>query len=132
MKVIDESDLLDLGYYSYENISRKKYKNIFEIIILVLIWYSTAVITITTSKEIMNRVQFPFLLCCIQFIFASSLSYSYLRYSGQYKTVSPSISSTIYQISLSYTLGFVLTNWAFSIGKRFSLFLALFPVFLSL
>ncbi len=131
-KVIDDVALADLGYYSNENMLQRRIKTVFEVSLLVFIWYFTAVITITSSKEIMNRLSLPFILCTIQFIFASSLSYIYLQYSQQLKSQSylinqsynsgsnnsfGSLVSLLYQISFSYTLGFILTNWAFSLGK---------------
>eukprot|EP01040_Poterioochromonas_malhamensis_P011001 gene11001-11988_t len=118
MKSINDEELHNLGYYSANGDNqalRKRMKTILEVGFLVFIWYFTAVITITTSKEIMNRFQLPFLLCTIQFSFASILTYVYLTFTGQYKHLTGHIYHFIYQISGSYTLGFILTNWAFSI-----------------
>ena len=88
---------------------------------LVLTWYLCAVITITTSKEIMNNIQFPFLLCSVQFVFAAVLSFAYLTATGTLVSIYGSVRSIVTQISVSYTFGFILTNSAFSIGKIFSL-----------
>jgi hypothetical protein len=126
MKAIDDGELQPLGYYSNDDQMRRKVKNIFEIGSLVFFWYFTAVITITTSKEIMNRVRLPFLLCSVQFLFAAGLSGLYLRYTGQHRSVPAHISTFLYQISFSYTIGFILTNWAFSIGKFDRYFIILF------
>ena len=118
-KNISDSDLEQLGYYNSKDVWQKRLRHLIVTGLLVCLWYSTAVITITTSKEVMNRVQFPFLLCSVQFIFAGGLSWLYLNYSGTLKSASSQIVNYIYQISLSYTLGFILTNWAFSIGGLF-------------
>lgn len=88
-----------------------------ELVVLISVWYMCAICTITTTKEVMNRFQFPFLLCCSQFTFASVLSYAYLLWSNRYKAVSPEASSVVLQIAATYTLGFVFTNIAFSLGK---------------
>lgn len=82
---------------------------------LVLTWYVCAVVTITTSKEIMNRLKFPFLLCCIQFAFAALLSFAYLTISGSLVSIYGGVRNLVTQISFSYTFGFILTNSAFSI-----------------
>ncbi len=102
----------ELGYHR-----RKKIRNSVIVTVLVAIWYVSAVITITTSKEIMNSIKFPFFLCTTQFLFASILSTAYLKISGAYIPMQSSISTLVIQISVGYTFGFVLTNIAFSIGK---------------
>lgn len=84
---------------------------------LALVWYSCAVVAITTSKEIMIRAQLPYLLCFFQFLFASMLSYAYLYATKSVKTVPVEARSRVLQISATYTAGFVLTNIAFSLGK---------------
>ena len=114
---MEEVDYEKLGYYPHDSILRKKLKSIIEIGSLVLVWYGAAVITITSSKEIMNRIRFPYFLCTIQFLFAAILTNLYMRYTGQDRIVPSHITSMIYRISASYTLGFILTNWAFSIGR---------------
>lgn len=90
---------------------------IWELIVLVVVWYLCAVVTITTTKEVMNRVRLPFLLCLSQFVFASLLSYAYLRWTKKLRAVPANAKSVVLQISLSYTLGFIFTNIAFSLGE---------------
>jgi hypothetical protein len=90
-----------------------------QLVILALIWYSCAVVTITTSKELMIRAQLPYMLCFCQFFFASVLSYAYLYTMKQMKGVPSEAQSRVLQISGTYTAGFVLTNIAFSLGKPF-------------
>jgi hypothetical protein len=90
-----------------------------QLVILALVWYSCAVVTITTSKELMIRAQLPYMLCFCQFFFASVLSYAYLYTTKQLKGVPSEAQSRVLQISGTYTAGFVLTNIAFSLGKPF-------------
>jgi solute carrier family 35 protein E1 len=113
----DEEDLQALGYYSNSATTQRRLKNGITVALLVSVWYVTAVITITSTKEIMNRLKFPFLLSSVQFIFASALSGLYLYFSKTYVSIPSSLSLLIFQISASYTFGFILTNSAFSIGK---------------
>lgn len=91
-----------------------------QLILMVIVWYLSAVITITSTKEVMNRVQLPFLLCFSQFAFATVLSFVYLHLSGTLKHVPIPARSIVLQIAISYTLGFVLTNIAFSLGTASS------------
>lgn len=102
----------ELGYHR-----RKKIQNSFIVTLLVITWYVSAVVAVTTSKEIMNNIKFPFFLCTTQFTFASILSAAYLKLSGSFVPLQTSINSLVIQISVGYTFGFVLTNIAFSIGK---------------
>lgn len=91
-------------------------ESIYILPLLVFIWYITAIITITSTKEIMNRFEFPFLLCSIQFFFSSILSCLYIWLSSSSRAI-PSIGvALIYRISFTYTLGFIFTNFAFSKG----------------
>jgi hypothetical protein len=83
---------------------------------LVVVWYGCSVVTITTSKELMLISQLPYLLCFCQFLFASALSYVYLAWSKRLKAIQAETRSAVIKICVSYTLGFVLTNIAFSIG----------------
>lgn len=92
------------------------YENNYILAILILVWYGSAIITITSTKEIMNRIQFPFMLCTTQFLCASILSGLYTWLTKTYKPCSSTFSNTVNTISLAYTLGFILTNFAFSKG----------------
>ena len=116
----DEILTKEMGQRS-PNASNKKivFHNTVELIVLALIWYLCAIITITSTKELMNRVQLPFLLCTSQFIFASALTFMYLKFSNMYKPIPPEAQKVVYQISATYTLGFVLTNVAFSLGNEY-------------
>lgn len=94
--------------------------NIYQVSILVFVWYSAALFSVTSSKQIMNRCKMPFLLCAIQFFCAALITkiYLYISKSNNAKSVSDSLQSLLFQISASYTFGFVLTNCAFSIGMN--------------
>lgn len=99
--------------------------NITITIALVIIWYSSALISVTSSKQIMNRCRLPFLLCSVQFICAVFFTKLYLYISKSNSIVSKpmiqQVQSILLQISASYTFGFVLTNCAFSIGRLINL-----------
>jgi len=87
------------------------------LLIFVSIWYGSAIIAITATKEIMNRIQFPFLLCVVQFTVASASSYIYLKYSNQYKSVPSELAMVVSKVATSYTFGFVTTNVSFSLAS---------------
>jgi drug/metabolite transporter (DMT)-like permease len=91
------------------------YRTFIMIPALVLFWYVSAVFAITTSKKTMNVVPLPFLLCTTQFVVASALISVYTFTMNSYKPVQSAFQTILYQISSSYTMGFVFTNMAFSI-----------------
>ena len=67
----------------------------------------------------MNELPLPFLLCTSQFFIASIIVGFYSKYvSGSYRKIQPSAKILVYQISLSYTFGFIFTNTAFSLGEN--------------
>lgn len=115
-RVESDDDLQGLGYYTNTGISRRKWKNGLVVGVLTIVWYLCAVVTITTTKEIMNRVRYPFLLSSIQFAFASLGSFAYLRITNTTQMVPHHVSSLVMKIAVSYTFGFILTNSAFSLG----------------
>lgn len=127
------------------NIKYKKNNKLYIVPILVFIWYSVAIFSITTSKMVMNIQKLPFLLCTGQFTLATIITYIwlYLRkpthsnipsyphiifqiYStvsnsstvnnNKYLSFQPAMVGMIYPIAISYTLGFIFTNIAFSLG----------------
>lgn len=120
IRSLEDEENLTFNEQTPVNNSNKRVQSLIVLFVLVAIWYSTAVVAITTSKEIMNRARFPFLLCTIQFFFATAITYIYLYLTKSIKTISPAINNILYQISFSYTLGFVFTNTAFSMGKYLS------------
>ena len=128
------------------NIKYKKNNKLYVVPILVFIWYSVAIFSITTSKLVMNIEKLPFLLCTGQFTLATIITYIwlYLRKpthshipsyphnifqmytttnsnsstmnNNKYLSFQPSMVGLIYPIAISYTLGFIFTNIAFSLG----------------
>jgi len=103
-----------------ETVSERPASISVQLVLMVVVWYVSAVVTITSTKEVMNRMQLPFLLCLSQFAFASILSFVYLHFTSSLKSVPSSARSIVLQIAISYTLGFVLTNIAFSLGTASS------------
>eukprot|EP00981_Chlorochromonas_danica_P002482 scaffold474_cov169-Ochromonas_danica.AAC.17 len=114
-RIDSEDDLEGFGYYSTSVRHQRKWKNGVMIALLTMAWYGCAVITITTSKEIINFLHFPFLLSTIQFLFASILSRGYLQLSTSFIVPPSNVVWLVRQIACFYTLGFILTNSAFSI-----------------
>ena len=71
----------------------------------------------------MNELPLPFLLCSSQFFIATIIIGFYSKFiTKSYKKIPPSSRILVYQISLSYTFGFVFTNIAFSLGENKSHF----------
>ena len=105
---------------SSETVSERPASISIQLVVMIVVWYVSAVVTITSTKELMNRMQLPFLLCLSQFAFASILSFVYLHFSSSLKPVPTPARSIVLQIAISYTLGFVLTNIAFSLGTASS------------
>ena len=110
-----------VGHVVIHNDKKLRRSSIVTIILLVSLWYSAAILSITTSKCVLNVVQFPFLLCTFQFSMAAIITRSYLSFHSKFKSIQESFSTLIYEISLSYTFGFIFTNISFSLGKLFNI-----------
>lgn len=87
------------------------------IVMLAAMWYSTAVVAISSSKHILNTLSMPLTLCTCQFIVASLISRITANKVATLKPVNPQIQWLVVVIALSYTLGFIFTNLSFSLGK---------------
>jgi hypothetical protein len=85
--------------------------------VLIIIWYTTAAIAITTSKKVMTMLALPFMLCTSQFVVASIVVGLYARLFRKYVPMQANSRAILFKISYSYTFGFVFTNTAFSLGK---------------
>ena len=96
--------------------SKKSSHDMFILSIIVFGWYSTAVVAITTSKQILNKVSLPFSLCLSQFFCASLLTQLILAVYPA-PTIHSKFRYMVLQISGSYTLGFIFTNIAFSFAN---------------
>jgi solute carrier family 35 protein E1 len=86
---------------------------------VVIVWYVTAVCCITTSKMILLRVQLPSTLCIFQFVIAAVISRVYIRQNSPQSSVvveGPRQKPHVWQIALSYALGFLFTNTAFGLA----------------
>lgn len=104
---------------------RERIKNISLLLLLVFTWYFAATLSIITSKTILIAFPFPFTLCTCQFIMGAIISSIVSWFSKKQahdlhkKSIFSSTETTplrwIIAISVSYTLGFIFTNIAFSL-----------------
>ena len=108
--------IMNSGSEDIMHISNRKLRNNVTLAIIIIVWYFGALASVTTTKMLMNEARLPSLLCCSQFFFASIFSYGYLQFNRSFRPLHFSIVNIIYQITATYTIGFVLTNSAFSIG----------------
>ena len=113
-------------------------KKAFEVIVLVVIWYFSAIFSIISSKSAMLICPAPFLLCVTQFCTATLLTKLFHYYQNNNlnnnnnlisifrspNSLPPSNSASFWKIgkpvvviSICYTLGFILTNIAFSLSN---------------
>ena len=122
MTLVDNAEgTLSLKTPSLDSIDSKKKQSplptagLVSLPLLVIIWYSTASVAITSSKRIMMLMPLPFLLCTTQFVIASIVIGFYSRWSKTYRSIPPTSMSLVYQIAGSYTFGFIFTNIAFSL-----------------
>lgn len=115
-----------LGYYPSSSSTPRPMYSLFILCVLVFTWYTCAILTINSSKLIMNTVALPFTLSTCQFIFSSLISSAYTKFinvtshkekESIEKGDNNGMKRLILQISIGYTAGFILTNCAFSAGK---------------
>jgi solute carrier family 35, member E1 len=93
----------------------------------VVLWYSAAVLAVTTSRAVLRVTQLPLTLSACQFMISAGLNYLIIGYimpwrtRGGYKPVLRSLPreapehALVRSISLTYTLGFLFTNIALSL-----------------
>lgn len=93
----------------------------------VALWYSAAVLAVTTSRAVLRVTQLPLTLSACQFMISAGLNYLIIGYimpwrtRGGYKPVLRSLPreapehALVRSISLTYTLGFLFTNIALSL-----------------
>lgn len=101
----------------------------FELAGLVTLWYGSAVLCILSSKGAMLMCPAPFLLCTTQFITASVFCVLFYQFMnpGKIGVVEKLLDSLtrenkttlqyVVLVSVCYTLGFILTNMAFSLAN---------------
>lgn len=86
-----------------------------KILILVVLWYGTSILAITTSKLSMEIARVPFCLCLTQCLTATFISFACRKYMGVAREVGQE-SSMLWKTSMTYTLGFIFTNLGFSLA----------------
>ena len=72
---------------------KKSFKNFALVPIMIVVWYSTAIVSITSSKKIMNIIKLPFMLCTSQFLLAYLIT-SLITSSSSSTTATASTSTT--------------------------------------
>eukprot|EP00927_Polykrikos_kofoidii_P051951 TRINITY_DN45725_c0_g1_i1.p1 TRINITY_DN45725_c0_g1~~TRINITY_DN45725_c0_g1_i1.p1 ORF type:complete len:360 (-),score=47.51 TRINITY_DN45725_c0_g1_i1:98-1111(-) len=85
--------------------------------ILFFFWCVTSMLAITTSKVTMQALKVPLVLCSAQFLVATIVSNCVLTVTGMPKGMSRTEGTVLAGTSLTYTLGFFLTNLAFSLAN---------------
>lgn len=97
---------------------RTSTRQLFIVVALVILWYGFAIVTITSSKMILNRASLPNTLCSIQFIFAGVITFFYLQVfsNSGFEGVHSNVRSLVAQTSAGYTIGFILTTSSFSLA----------------
>mmetsp|Transcript_13804 Transcript_13804/g.18436 ORF Transcript_13804/g.18436 Transcript_13804/m.18436 type:complete len:318 (+) Transcript_13804:164-1117(+) len=89
-----------------------------ELVALVVGWYLSSCVAITTSKICMQMVKVPFILCTAQCVTAVLVTLMYLfTRGGRYDLVRSQEKVEITKISFAYSAGFGLTNVAFAIAS---------------
>ena len=95
------------------------HKGILKIAVYALIWYSSSVLAVVTSKQVLSLLPFPITLCLFQFQTAAALlsvvSKYFFEAADDCSQDNITASVTKRKIALSYTFGFILTNFAYQI-----------------
>jgi solute carrier family 35 protein E1 len=94
-----------------------------KITMLTILWYSTSVIAVVTSKEVLLFLPFPITLCLVQFLTAGVLLSTLTKYILKSPNSAPSLDSQnklsiVFlkrKLAIAYTLGFILTNFAYQV-----------------
>ena len=87
------------------------------VLLLVAVWYGASCFAITTSKMAMQIFAAPFCLCLCQFLVAVLVSRVTMSLNGDTPSPRGQESSVLWKIAASYTMGFMLTNVAFSLSS---------------
>lgn len=93
-----------------------------EVLLLVTLWYSSAVVSVITSKATMIIAPVPFVLCLTQFFTASVVCCILYLFKHWHSKKSKwhqmlYITPIIAIVTTCYTAGFIFTNIAFSLGN---------------
>ena len=81
---------------------------------MVFVWYLSAIFSITTSKTILMNMPYPYILCLCQCCVAYTISMYISTSMKTYRSLSGPSVILVVSIGVTYTLGFILTNMAFS------------------
>ena len=92
------------------------------LLLLVALWYGSSCVAISTSKLCMEIARVPFVLCCSQFASAAAVTRCLLYFADDGKGDSAKARDrgedrAVGKVAASYTLGFALTNVAFSLAS---------------
>lgn len=97
-----------------------------EVCVLVLFWYASAAMSVISSKIVLVVCRAPFLLCLTQFTAASVILFMLYLFKNMESSNSKmrqelielvNVSRIVLIIAVCYTMGFILTNVAFSLGN---------------
>ena len=83
---------------------------------LTLAWYTLSAVSVTSSRAILQRAPFPLALCTCQFGAASIYQGLLLLLSRTPHALRRRERLHLATVALSYTLGFIFTNIAFSLA----------------
>jgi len=86
-------------------------------VLLVIGWYATSMVAITTSKLTMEAARVPLVLCSVQFLSATLLSGAAMALQGTPRRFPGKEFTLLGGVSSTYTLGFFFTNLAFSLAN---------------
>ena len=100
---------------------KKSFKNFALVPIMIVVWYSTAIVSITSSKKIMNIIKLPFMLCTSQFLLAYLItSLITPSASASTSTSTPTSSSSLLSSLSSYISKYTNHNITSSSSKPLS------------
>uniref|UniRef100_A0A7S4UZ91 Sugar phosphate transporter domain-containing protein n=1 Tax=Alexandrium monilatum TaxID=311494 RepID=A0A7S4UZ91_9DINO len=85
-------------------------------VVLVVLWYTSSMLAITTSKLTMEAAKVPLMLCSAQFLSAALISGGTLALQGLRPGLPGGEAKVLAGIAVTYTLGFFFTNLAFSLA----------------
>lgn len=86
-------------------------------LLLTVLWYTSSMMAITTSKLTMQAAKVPLILCSVQFLSATLISGGTLALKGAPLGLPGHEGPILVGVSVTYTLGFFFTNLAFSLAN---------------
>jgi len=85
-------------------------------LVLIVLWYTSSMLAITTSKLTMQAAKVPLVLCSVQFLSATLIAGGTLVVQGLPCGLPGKERAMLVGVSVTYTLGFFFTNLAFSLA----------------